>query len=114
MNDPTAMTNPAMTTSPAVDRPSIDRGTRTDPSEIGILDEFQTELVDAWRQVPNKGFFFGLLAVWLALFQFLGNSILGYIHSSSLFAWMWEAYTSKNTNAENDRHGVVIPFLVLG
>jgi len=41
--------------------------------------------VECWRRLPNKFFFFGMLAAWLALFQFLGNSILGYIHTSSLF-----------------------------
>src|SRR5262245_52542757 len=83
-------------------------------STVGILDEFQTDLVAAWRQLPNKGFFFVLLIAWLALFQFLGNPILGYIHSSSLYAWMYEAYNSPNPSAENDRHGNLIPFLVLG
>src|SRR5215831_18048741 len=81
---------------------------------VGILDEFQTQLIEAWQRLPNKAFFFTLLAAWLLLFQFLGNPILGYIHSSSLFAWMYEAYNSPNPAAEGDRHGNLIPFLVLG
>ena len=81
---------------------------------VGILDEFQTELVAAWQRLPNKAFFFALFAVWLMLFQFLGNSLLGYIHSSSLFAWMWESYMSPNEISENDRHGAFIPLLVIG
>jgi exosortase len=81
---------------------------------VGILDEFQTDFVEAWRQLPNKGFFFTLLAAWLLLFQFLGNSILGYVHTPSLFRWLWEGYTSPNAAAENDRHGPLIPFVVLG
>jgi len=31
-----------------------------------------------------------MLAAWLVLFQFMGNSILGYIHTPSLFSWMHE------------------------
>lgn len=81
---------------------------------VGVLDEFQTELIAAWQRLPNKGFFLVLLAAWLVLFQFLGNSLLGVIHSPSLMAWMWESYTSPNEIAENDRHGVFIPFLVVG
>lgn len=84
-----------------------------DKSNIGILDEFQNELVAFWRQLPNKGFFFTLLAAWLALFQFRGNSILGYVNTSSLFAWMLEAYNTPNTAAD-DKIGNLIPFLVLG
>jgi len=69
--------------------------------------------VDCWRRLPNKLFFFLLLAAWLALFQFLGNSILGYIHTSSLFSWMHEAYRVGGS-ANDDAHGNFIPFLVIG
>src|SRR5215471_4215094 len=81
---------------------------------VGILDEFQTDLVAAWRQLPNKGFFFTLLAAWLLLFHFLGSSILGYIRTPSLYLWLWEAYSSPNEAADNDRLGWLIPFVVLG
>jgi exosortase len=67
----------------------------------------------AWVQMPNKGTFLVLLAAWLALFQFWGNSILGYIHSPSLFAWLHDAYNSPNP-ANDDSHGAFIPFLVAG
>ncbi|HLP78877.1 MAG TPA: exosortase/archaeosortase family protein [Candidatus Paceibacterota bacterium] len=83
-------------------------------SNIGVLDEFQTELISAWKRLPNKAFFFILLVAWLALFQFAGNSIFGYVKTSSLFSWMYEAYTSPNPVAENDRHGTFIPFIVVG
>ena len=69
---------------------------------------------DCWRRLPNKFFFFLLLAAWLALFQFLGNSILGYIHTPSLFLWMHEAYRSSGSAANDDAHGNFIPFLVVG
>ena len=84
-----------------------------DQATIGILDQFQTDLLALWRRLPNKGFFFALLAAWLALFQFLGNSILGYVHTPSLFAWLNAAYNSPNTSAD-DAIGNFIPFLVLG
>jgi len=66
-----------------------------------------------WTQITNKAFFFVLLAAWLALFQFGGNSIQGYIHTSSLFSWMYEAYNSPDA-ANDDGHGDFIPFLVIG
>jgi exosortase len=81
----------------------------------GILEEFRIEFLECWRRLPNKGFFFILLAAWLALFQFLGNSTLGYIHTTSLLRWMYNAY---NPNIENpitdDGHGLLVPFIVAG
>jgi len=69
------------------------------------------DTVDCWRRLPNKAFFFALLAVWLALFQFLGNAILGYVHTPSLFLWLINQY---NNPVADDAHGNFIPFLVLG
>jgi exosortase len=69
--------------------------------------------MDCWKQLPNKTFFFVLLIAWLALFQFLGNSILGYIHQPSLFNWMKAAYGGTNDGAD-DSHGKFIPILVIG
>jgi len=40
----------------------------------GIIEEFRTEFLKCWERLPNKGFFLVLLAAWLALFQFRGNS----------------------------------------
>ncbi len=84
-------------------------------STTGILEEFQTELVDAWRRLPNKRFFFVLLAAWLALFQFLGNSTFGYLDTSSLLKWIYIIGTAKSAEAETDDHQMMIaPLLVLG
>jgi exosortase len=74
---------------------------------------FGQDSMDCWRRLPNKLFFFLLLAAWLVLFQFLGNSILGYIHTPSLFTWMYKAYGSSPTSANDDAHGNFIPFLVV-
>ena len=72
--------------------------------------ELQQELVAFWRALPNKGFFLVLLACWIALFQWLGNSTFGYIDTASLFRWMYNSYTSAESE---DGHGVLIPFVVL-
>ncbi|MEI9959616.1 MAG: exosortase/archaeosortase family protein [Limisphaerales bacterium] len=69
------------------------------------------DTVECWQRLPNKAFFFTLLAAWLALFQFLGNSILGYVHTQSLFGWLHEAYSRTGSD---DAHGTLIPFLVVG
>ena len=74
---------------------------------------FWPDAVACWQRLPNKFFFFALLAAWLALFQFLGNSLLGYVHTHSLFAWLYEAYNSPNP-ATDDGHGNLIPFVVVG
>jgi len=64
-----------------------------------------------FRLLPNKAFFFTLFVAWMALFTFLGNATLGYVHSSSLFAWMFDTYTSPDSDAG---YGLLIPFAVLG
>jgi exosortase len=80
----------------------------------------RTARLDAWHEfqtclqrLPNKTLFFVLLAAWLALFSFLGNSTFGYSHSSSLFGWMWMAYNSGGLSGD-DAYGDLIPFLVIG
>lgn len=78
-----------------------------------LVADFSSEFVSCWRQLPDKGLFFLLLAAWLALFQFLGNSTFGYIDTPSLYYWMWNAYNMKHPAAD-DGHGNLIPFVVLG
>jgi exosortase len=80
----------------------------------GILEDFRIDFLEFWQQLPNKGFFLIQLGAWLVLFQFLGNSTLGYVDTSSLLAWMLNAYskTQENTMAD-DGHGMLVPFLVL-
>jgi exosortase len=79
----------------------------------GVPAEFRADLLDCWRCLPNKGFFFLLLATWLTLFQFFGNSVFGYIHSPSLLEWMFNAYNSGGVSSD-DALGNLIPFLVIG
>jgi exosortase len=77
-----------------------------------LIADFSGELVSCWRQLPDKSLFFVLLAAWLVLFQFLGNSTFGYIDTPSLYYWMWNAYNMKHPAAD-DGHGNLIPFVVL-
>lgn len=79
---------------------------------IKTFGDFCQDAAECWQQLPNKAFFFILLAAWLALFQFLGNSILGYVHTPSLFAWMYKAYNTGGLAAD-DSQGNFIPFLVV-
>ena len=69
------------------------------------------DTVDCWHRLPNKTFFFALLAAWALLFQYWGNSILGYVRTPSLFSWMHGQYNNPNAD---DGHGNFIPFLVIG
>jgi exosortase len=75
--------------------------------------DWRADTIECWHRLPNKAFFFTLLAAWLLLFQFCGNSILGYVHTSSLFAWLNEAYNSA-MSVEDAGHGDFMPFLVVG
>jgi exosortase len=68
------------------------------------------DTVECWHRLPNKVFFFGLLAAWVALFQFYGNPTLGYVHSPSLFEILINSY---NNSDADDSHGILIPFLVI-
>lgn len=84
-------------------------------STTGILDEFQTELLDAWHRLPNKGFFFFLLGAWLVLFQFLGNSTFGYLDTPSLLRWMYILGSARSAEGETDDNQMLIaPLIVIG
>jgi exosortase len=81
----------------------------------GVLEDFRIQFLECWQRLPNKGLFLVLLAAWLALFQFLGNSTLGYVSTPSLLTWMRVIYTSNpNANGSDDSHGKLIPFVVIG
>ncbi|HWV98088.1 MAG TPA: exosortase/archaeosortase family protein [Candidatus Acidoferrum sp.] len=81
----------------------------------GILEEFRIEFLDCWQRVPNKGFFLTLLVVWLALFQWLGNSTLGYVSTKSLFYWLYDAFTAggRSDAFEEETVGLFMPLAVL-
>ena len=85
------------------------------PTGNGILEDFRIDFLECWHRMPNKGFFLVLVVAWLALFQFLGNSTLGYIPTPSLLQWMNAAYQpNHDPGANDDSYGRWIPFIVLG
>ncbi len=65
---------------------------------------------EQWRKLPNRAFFLILTTAWVLLFAFFGNATLGYISTHSLFAWLFDIYTSP---LADDQHGLLIPFVVL-
>ncbi len=79
----------------------------SDRAQNGILEEFRLEFLDCWQQLPNRGLFFGLLAAWLALFHFLGNSTFGYVPTASLFGWI------LNASQGDESHLPLVPLAVL-
>jgi exosortase len=81
----------------------------------GILEEFRIEFGQCWLQLPNKGFFLLLLAAWFALFQFWGNSTLGYAPTPSLPLWTYYALTAggKGLLESEQGYGVLIPAVVI-
>ena len=82
--------------------------------ENGILEDFRIQFLECWHRLPNKGLFLGLLVAWLALFQFVGNSTLGYISTPSLLEWMHTVYSGDDASGSDDGRGRFIPFVVLG
>jgi exosortase len=79
-----------------------------------VSPDWLADTAECWHRLPNKAFFFALLAAWVLLFQFWGNSILGYIHTSSLFAWLYDSYNLNGEAGEDASIGNFIPFLVVG
>jgi len=88
--------------------------------ENGILEEFRIEFLECWRKVPNKGFFLVLLAAWLLMFEWVGNSTSGYIRTNSLLTWMYINYVpitkpgQEGGLSAEDGHGLIVPLVVLG
>lgn len=83
---------------------------RSDHKAPSGVTRFLVEFRQAWAGMPSKALFLSMLAIWVALFQVVGNSTLGYIDTTSLFGWMHYAYNQL----EDDRHCKYVPFLVLG
>ena len=82
------------------------------------------EIRAVWRQMPNGWVVLCLLACWIALFQFLGNSTLGYVNTKSLFGWWCWINTRGTIRADgsvdigqvlsqDEAYGWFIPAVVL-
>ena len=67
------------------------------------------EILDYWHRWPAKPLWLCLFAAWILLFQFLGNSTLGYIDTRSLFGWMQYCYSQH----PDDEHGYLIPIVIV-
>src|SRR5262245_31796183 len=76
----------------------------------GALQDLTRDLQAAWSALPRKGMFFLLVAAWLALFHWAGNSTFGYVNTPSLFGWMGYAYGKS----QDDELGTYVPLIVLG
>jgi exosortase len=83
-----------------------------DQNNAGAGKGLTADFMDCWSRLPNKLFFFTLLAAWLALFHFVGNGTFGYIATPSLLRWMWNAYGNGSLDGE-DSHGAIVPILVI-
>jgi exosortase len=83
--------------------------TETPTAERSPQPSLIEEVVGYWRQWPGKTVWFSLIAAWILLYQFLGNSTFGYIDTGSLFGWMNYAYYHE----PDDQHGYLIPLVIL-
>lgn len=63
-----------------------------------------------WRAMPNGGILLCWVVAWTVLFQFWGNSTLGYVKSHSLFRWWW--WTMSGIHDQELAY--VMPAIVLG
>jgi len=68
-----------------------------------------------WKRLPNKALFLCLLLAWLTLFQFLGNSTLGYVRTPSLFLYLYDAFSGggKGLLDSEEGYGMFMPLVVL-
>jgi exosortase len=71
------------------------------------------ELRQLWDSLPNKLEFGLLLAAWIAVFHFLGNSVLGYVDTASLFVWLDTLHANAARTDSDDAFGRYVPYLVL-
>jgi len=59
-------------------------------------------------RMPHKVIFAIIFLAWLALFHFLGNSVLGYVRTPSIFGWL-QFYTQTT----DDTLGIFVPIAVV-
>ena len=63
-----------------------------------------------WRAMPNAGLLLCWVVAWSVLFEFWGNSTLGYINTPSLFRWWW--WTIRGI--EDQELAYAVPAIMLG
>ena len=81
----------------------------------GLLEEFRLESMAFCRRLPNKVPFLILFLAWLGLFEFRGNSTLGYVHTASLFGYMYDCAAGGGQSILQSEEGysLLIPVVVL-
>lgn len=71
------------------------------------------ELRQLWDGLPFKLEFAVLLAAWVALFHLLGNSVIGYVDTRSMFVWLDRIQENAERTDSDDAFGRFVPLLVL-
>ncbi|MBI1840445.1 MAG: exosortase/archaeosortase family protein [Verrucomicrobia bacterium] len=87
--------------------------TKSESRPRSLAGDFWDILAESRRflsQLPDKALFGVALVAWVALFQFYGNSTLGYVNTPSLFGWLRYVYRMS----DGDSHGLYMPWVVLG
>ncbi len=89
-------------------RPSHSRG-----QNLALRFIMLKELRQLWSSLPHKAEAAALMVAWTLLFHFLGNSVLGYVDTRSMFVWLDTLYTNAEKTDSDDAFGRYVPFLVL-
>ena len=71
---------------------------------------FLRESAQFWRSLPSRGAFLVMLASWVVLFQFFGNSTLGLVNTKSLFGW----WTWTINKSPDEGYAFFMPLITLG
>ncbi len=71
------------------------------------------DLRQLWASLPCKAAFAVVAFAWVCLFHFLGNSVLGYVDTPSIFVWLDALHTSAERTDSDDAFGRFVPWLVL-
>ena len=70
---------------------------------------FAEEFKSYWERLPDKAFFFALMAAWCVMFQFFGTATFNYSTTPSLFQWRYNAWDEPMLDSG---HGKLIPITV--
>ncbi len=83
------------------------------PNSTGPIRPMLKELRQLWDSLPFKLEFAVLLAAWVALFHLLGNSVIGYVDTRSMFVWLDTIQANAERTDSDDAFGRYVPILVL-
>lgn len=89
----------------------LDRGWGT-AEDVGTF-RMLSELRQLWAGLPDKAGFAVVMAAWVALFHFLGNSVLGYVDTPSVFVWLDALHANAERTDSDDAFGRHVPWLVV-